>query len=395
MYRYVYILVGQSHLMPPQQRGEELRKIIKCIRDGTFEYESKEPVTTNWAQYDQAQIYEMVNYLNNIRDLVDEADKRIKERISPKKRGPGRPPTDPADVAKALLLQTYVDSSNRLAEGFLLLFREKLGIDRHFSYKTIERGYDREPVNKILDEIVVITNESIEGKEMTFSFDGTGFSASNKENYADKRQKQNSNKDHKKAKSASPIEKESADDSFPKSNSTAKRGFSYAVMGVGVQYKLISGISISPDHSIGETTMFPEAFGQTLNCHPNLEGVLGDGIYGCRWITDLVSANHATPHFLPRSNVTFKSKGALGWYDMLYSLWEAPQRWLEEYHMRSISETVNSMVKCRFGAPLRKRLDSRKETETRLKLVGHNIRRAGYLEMMGDVVPHWRGRRCT
>jgi len=57
--------------------------------------------------------------------------------------------------------------------------------------------------------------------------------------------------------------------------------------------------------------------------------------------------------------------------------------------MRSISETVNSMVKCRFGAPLRKRLDSRKETETRLKLVG-------YLEVLGDVVPHWRRRRgCT
>jgi len=52
---------------------------------------------------------------------------------------------------------------------------------------------------------------------------------------------------------------EQADDSFPESNSSAKRGFSYAVMGVGVQYKLISGISISPDHSIGETTMFPEA----------------------------------------------------------------------------------------------------------------------------------------
>ena len=61
-------------------------------------------------------------------------------------------------------------------EGFRinLGFREKLGIIRHFSYKTIERGYDREPVNEILDEIVVITNESVEGKEMTFSFDGTG-----------------------------------------------------------------------------------------------------------------------------------------------------------------------------------------------------------------------------
>nr|QNO45179.1 hypothetical protein GMDKAGHH_00032 [Methanosarcinales archaeon ANME-2c ERB4]QNO46020.1 hypothetical protein OOGCPJEC_00005 [Methanosarcinales archaeon ANME-2c ERB4] len=49
-------------------------------------------------------------------------------------------------------------------------------------------------MNEILDEIVVITNESVGGKEETCSFDGTGFSASNKENYADKRQKQNSKK---------------------------------------------------------------------------------------------------------------------------------------------------------------------------------------------------------
>ena len=113
--------------MPSKKQGEELRGIIKNIRDGTFEYESKGQVLTNWAQYDQAQIHEMANYLDDIRDLVEEADKRIKDRMSPRKRGPGRPPTDPADVAKALLLQTYVDSSNRLAEGFFASIPGEIG----------------------------------------------------------------------------------------------------------------------------------------------------------------------------------------------------------------------------------------------------------------------------
>ncbi len=127
-------------------------------------------------------------------------------------------------------------------------------------------------MNEIPDEIVVITNESVKGKEETFSFDGTGFSASNKENYSDKRQKHNSKKTHKKSNSANSVEKEPADDSFPKSNlAGTKKGFSYVVMGVGVQYKLISGISISPDHSIGETTMFPETFGRTLRLPPRPE----------------------------------------------------------------------------------------------------------------------------
>lgn len=370
--------------MPSKYCGDKLRKIIKSIRDGSFEYENRETKKTNWIQYDYAQIKEIANYLENLRCLVDEANMRIRERTFPKKRGPGRPPIDSPHIAKILLLQTYTASPNRIAEGLLLLFREKLGISEHFSYKTIERGYDREAVNEILDEIVVITNESVEGIETTFSFDGTGFSASNKENYAAKRQMQSS---QKKNKNSEDERCEQKNDSFPESNS--KMGFSYAVMGVGVQHKLISGMAVSPDHSKGETTMFPEAYNQTLDYHPNLEKVLGDGIYGVRKITDLVSEDNATPYFLPRSNVTFKSKGYSGWYEMLFSLCNDTQNWLEEYHMRSISETVNSMVKCRFGNILRKKLDSRKKTETTLRLVAHDIRRVGYLLVMGEIEPFW------
>jgi transposase len=191
---------------------------------------------------------ELADYLNNLRDLVDEADKRIKERTPPQKKGVGRPPTDPGDISKILLLQAYTESPNRIAEGFLYLFREKLGIHQYFSYKTIERGYDREAVNEILDEIVIITNETVKGKETTYSFDGTGFSVLNKENYAAKRQKQNSKKNQKKTKSEC-VGK--SHDCFPVSNTANKMGFSYSVMGVGVQYKLIAGMAISPDHSIG------------------------------------------------------------------------------------------------------------------------------------------------
>nr|QNO47931.1 hypothetical protein DBNCDMDK_00019 [Methanosarcinales archaeon ANME-2c ERB4] len=49
-----------------------------------------------------------------------------------------------------------------------------------------------------------------------------------------------------------------------KGSHNAKHRRRHSIMGIGVQYKLISGIFISPDHSVGETTMFPEAFNQTL-----------------------------------------------------------------------------------------------------------------------------------
>lgn len=67
-----------------------------------------------------------------------------------------------------------------------------------------------------------------------------------------------------------------------------------------------------------------------------------------------------------------------------------PIKVLGQYHMRLISETVNSMVKCRFSAPLGKRLDARKVTETQLKNDAHNVRRIGCLEIIDGIVPHWQ-----
>jgi len=355
------------------------------VRSKEFDYEWREPPETNWRAYDQAQIKEMANYLDNVRDLVNEANHRIKERTPPKKRGPGRPPIDSADIAKVLLVQEYTHSPNRVAEGLILLFREKLGISQHFSYKTIERGYDREPVNEILDEVERIINECVKGKETAFSFDGTGHSTTNKENYAATRQKQNSKKKTKGEKKSG---KRIPDDSFPDSSQPDKKGFTYSVMGVGVRYKLIAGMAVRTDNSVGETRLFPDVFSQIVNNHPGMNEVMGDGKYGVRWITELVSP-HAMPYFLPNKNVTFKSKGYSGWGNMLLRLQKDPQDWLRHYHMRSISETVNSMIECRFGGPIRKKLDSRKKTETRLKGVAHDVRRIGYLEIIEGIVPHW------
>jgi hypothetical protein len=82
----IYLSVNLN-LCPPSSVAKRQRKIIKQIRAEEFKYGGEEPAETNYTQYDPAQIYEMANYPNNIRDLVDDADRRIKERIQPKKAG--------------------------------------------------------------------------------------------------------------------------------------------------------------------------------------------------------------------------------------------------------------------------------------------------------------------
>lgn len=61
----------------------------------------------------------------------------------------------------------------------------------------------------------------------------------------------------------------------------------------------------------------------------------------------------------------------------------------EQYPMHSLPEKANSGVKCRFEDPLRKGLDARKVTKTRLKLVGHDVRIIGYLGIMEGIKTHW------
>ncbi len=77
-----------------------------------------------------------------------------------KKRGAGKPPVPAPAIVKVMLMQVYFGMPNRVAEGFLRLFGEKLGISSEFSYKTIERGYEPERSRKLLDEVLRIMNES-------------------------------------------------------------------------------------------------------------------------------------------------------------------------------------------------------------------------------------------
>ena len=63
-------------------RSKELREVASSVRNGTFTYEARPKKSVDWATYDEAQINELADMLNSIRDIVDEARARLytKER---------------------------------------------------------------------------------------------------------------------------------------------------------------------------------------------------------------------------------------------------------------------------------------------------------------------------
>jgi transposase len=359
---------------------EDLRNLVKSVRDQSFSYEKREPAERNWHQYDQAQVNEIADVLETIRDVVNIASSRIQVE----KRGAGRPPVPTSDIVKVMLMQTYFGMPNRIAEGFLRLFGEKLGVSSEFSYKTIERGYDPGRSKKLLDEVLKIMNESGNSMEKIFSTDGTGDPDTMKVNYESKRSQQRIEKEKNKNKD------KMESDAFP--HTKGKHDFQYSSFSVGVHTKMIAGLYTTDDHSIGELSMFPDIMAHTVDLCPQIEVMLGDALYSNRKICSIVEEYGITPYFLPKTNATFRSKGVASWKTMLYSFVDDTQSWLEQYHMRSISESVNSMIKRKMPVKIRKKLPQRKQTEETLKINMHNLRQYSYLKRTNpEMIKDYRG----
>lgn len=353
--------------MNREQRGNFLRNIITSVRTQDYPYDKRAPKKVDWHAYDVAQAHEIADILEIIRVSVDIAHRRLQARRKPKvRRGPPGVPVD--EVVKVLLFQTYLGVSNRVAEGLTEILWMPLGLSQPFSYKTIERGYDRHRVDELLEEVLVLTNLPVKDLEKAFSVDGSGSPTRKKENYADIRERQRKNKE----------EGRKGADRFP----TGHHDFVYSVFMVGATFKLISAWRNTATHEEGETSFFPGLLAETKTRHPGMEMVLGDGAYAGRPQCDMAKALGVVPRFLPRRNATFKRYGSAGWVDMLWALVRGPQEWLSEYYQREASENANSVIKNDYPNPLRKRREGRRCTEDRLRGLCYNLKRLCYLHRL-------------
>ena len=97
-----------------RRNSQDLRELVKSVRDKSFPYNKRDGKERNWHDYDQAQVNEIADVLEAIRDVVDIAVSRMPE----KKKVPGRPPVPSGDIAKVMLMQAYFGMPNRIAQGF-------------------------------------------------------------------------------------------------------------------------------------------------------------------------------------------------------------------------------------------------------------------------------------
>ena len=362
----------------------DLQNIVTAIRSGEFKYEEKEKARIDWNRYDEAQVNEIADMLQMINTSVDIAFEMTRLREPKKKRLPGRPKVRTDDIAKIMLLQCYFGFSNRVAAGFLKV-AAAIRFSDDFSYKTVERGYDPDRTKPLFDEMFRLTNEWSNFDENTTSIDGTGDPTTMKVNYETKRTEQRKKKHQ--AGGSSVVENR-----MPMQDK--KHDFQYGVLSVGVHTKIIAGFSTVGSHKVGELSQAPMVVEQTVQNVPNFAVMLGDTLYANRPFCGLVTSYGAALYSLPKSNANLRASGVPKWKRMTYELILDPQGFLNVYHDRSISETVNSMMKRREPTPIRKRLPWRKDMEEYLKVNIHNIRQSCYLTYIAPQstkAPLWAG----
>ncbi|MDR0460668.1 MAG: hypothetical protein LBH62_04430 [Nitrososphaerota archaeon] len=152
----------------------------------------------DWTNYDLAQTSEINDMLLLIRDIVNQAAYNLDLPHTIDHKGPGRPKHNPVDGAKIVLMAQYFGLSNRVAQGYMPLFKEKLDLTTVYSYKTIERAYSDMEVRQILEEVFELTNVPVRDLEHEFGSDVTGFSTSSKQNYEVDRAKDQTSKGYEK-----------------------------------------------------------------------------------------------------------------------------------------------------------------------------------------------------
>ncbi len=338
--------------MPKRRKQKTLEKFIDQLKNDELDYQPKkeeESSGIDWSSYDEAQVNEFKDMLSFVKKSVDEAVERL--GLENDYEGRGRPSYPAEDLAKGVLLQQYFDVSNRVAAGFVDLFKEKLGIEEAYSYKTLERAYDDPDVAMILREVFEMSQEPVEDEESEFSPDGTGIPNSIKNNWEK--------------------EKDPGDGGSEK--------FTKMIAMVGATYQFLSSVEFPDNPHAHESPFFEPLLEETADRYVQIDLVSMDSAYLSRDNCDLVEDHGETPRIHPKEGITLKRKGSWAWTEMLLDFIENPQEWLREYHTRSNAESGFSTFKRDFLAPLRKCIGRRRKTEAFARACDYNLKRACYV----------------
>jgi len=304
--------------------NREFRRLVPKLREKGF-YKSQEKRAIEWKEYTLSQINE-VKILDKIKELVDTFDAiNIKSF--------GRPPTNPKDLSKAILVAELLSLPERQAQGWINLLASKVGIKSNLDDRTIGRAYSRLEVLSILKQVFDKTKTS-DGKLMG---DGTGLETTRKQNYESEKNKTEN----------------------------------YLVSIIDSR-EIVQSFKMNNKECITMHSLVKNVKGKSLCL---------DAGFVDRELTRKISELGMEPFIFPKKNLDLN--GSIYWKNMFLELVKNTQEWLKEYHQRSHTESFHSSFK-RKNKPLMKFNSFSKLVQLTARIIIHNLRKQNYYSRLKD-----------
>jgi transposase len=324
--------------------NKRLTKQISILDDLIDQYNnSKEKLHRDFSKYE-------LNYLDRLKQAINFFQKLTSKAIKITKfhkNDIGRPEKLTIEQRiKILLIQRYMQRSNREMSEMLMLFAYLQNID--ISYKTIERLYDDERLKIILFNMNSLIHKELNLTKSNASGDGTGFMLSIKEHYASFAQKL----------------KEKG-----KVNTKRRKTFySFTIIDIKNRIYLAYGTSYK-----SEKDAYNKAICMLKQTEISLESIRLDRYYsGKNLVRNLNQIYKGIKCYLIPKKGTLV-KGTSAWLEMLMEFCNNTKEYFTEYFQRNQSESGFSEDKRRFGWKIPQKIESRIDTAYFSIFTWHNL----------------------
>ena len=116
-------------------------------------------------------------------------------------------------------------------------------------------------------------------------------------------------------------------------------------------------------------------FHRLIKYLPRLGKVVGDNGYSSRKNCQLIVDKKGTPYLAFRANITGICRGTPAWHISIRAFKDNPEEWMEEYHMRSVIESVFASIKRCWGSEIMSKKSWLRRKELAIKVVAYNVKR--------------------
>lgn len=293
----------------------------------------------SWHNYNLSQTKEKALFVNILGDLCN--------LIVEARNAKGRKPRPLKDIAFAVVMKEYLNTSSRRVQSDLKFFAEAGFIESEIPFNTLLDHLEKRNLRDVLKELIEISAMPLKQIEVDFAIDATGFGTPRYETFFH----------------------------YKYGKDVKWKAYRKCHAVCGIKTNIITAIDITKGQ-VHDNTRF-ESLAKDTARNFTIRDFCGDKGYLSGKNFSIIN-EFGGQAFIPfKSNTSGSSHSKSGYRSYFKSAFkffkEHKKEYLEHYHKRSNIESAFSMIKRKFGTNIKCKKETSQDNEILSKILAHNI----------------------